>query len=108
MASMKTIMAKLGAEKRAEEVRKSVSEEYAKSHPSIPRNSSRWMGRNKGLPFSRMLLKDTIPAQARRPAQLVLVHPTRNTSHVKLATPAMLAVFFPSIPENLAAIMLGH
>lgn len=108
MASPNTIRAKLGAQKRAEVTRKAVAEQYAKSHPSLPRKASRWIGRNKGMPFSRMMLKDTVPALPGRPAMLVLVHPTRKTAWIKTATPALLSVFFPSIPDNLAAAMLGH
>lgn len=108
MASLNTIKAKLGAEMRAEKVRKAMQEEVAKTHPSLPKTSHKWVGRTKGLPFSRTLLVGSVPALPGAPALLTLAHPTRGRVHQKAATPELLRVFFPSIPENLAAAMLGH
>ncbi|MFC7704848.1 hypothetical protein ACFQXB_11640 [Plastorhodobacter daqingensis] len=75
----------------------------------VPRTSSRWMARRtKGLPYSRMQLIGTIPAQNGRPSILLLSHPTRKTSAAKQATPQLLATFFPSLPPGLAQHMLGY
>lgn len=108
MASPRTIKAKLEAENRSQVAQQEAVERYAKTHPSLPRTSRRWVGRSKGIPFSKTLLIDTVAAQPGKPATLVLKHPTRGRVHRKHATAALLSVFFPSLPENLAAAMLGH
>lgn len=108
MASPKTIAAKLGAEQRAEATRKALLERLAKTYPSLPRKSSRWIGRTKGLPFSRCVLKRVIPLQHDQSSVFVLLQPTKGWVHKKRATPELLRVFFPSLPENLAAAMLGN
>ena len=110
MASPKTIAFNKGVEARSAAVRAQVSEEYAKTHPSKPRKSHRWVGRRtKGMPFSRMTLVDMTPGIPGRPALLQLAHPTRKTPGTRMrATPALLAVFFPSLPPQLTASMLGH
>ena len=108
MASVSTIYVKLGVEMRAEATRKAMQEKVAETHPSKPKTSHKWVGRTKGLPFSRTLLVDSIPAVTGAPALLTLAHPTRGRVHTKPATPDLLRVFFPAIPENLAAAMLGH
>jgi len=108
MASPKTVAARLGAEARAEATRQQVATEYAKTHPSLPLTSRRWSGRTKGLPYSRFMLKDATPAVHGRASLLLLKHPTKRKAHIKVATPELLRVFFPSLPENLAAAMLGH
>ncbi|WP_191569126.1 hypothetical protein [Paracoccus yeei] len=110
MASINTLRVKEGIESRAAEVRKRVQEEVAKSHPSKPLTSVRWLGRRtKGLPFSRMKLVDVAPATGRgRPAIFALKHPTRGGGvRIRPATPLLVDVFFPALPENLRASMLG-
>jgi len=77
--------------------------------PSPTPTSTKWLGRTKGMPFSRMILRDVAPGSRGRPALLLLDHPTRKTgAKVRRATPALLDVFFPSIPDNFRASMLGH
>lgn len=63
--------------------------------------------KTKGLPFSRCKLAAMTPGTPGRPAILVLEHPTKGTVHTKSATPGLMAVFFPALPDNLAASMLG-
>lgn len=107
MASPNTIARNKAIDERAAAVREEVAARYAKSHPSKPRTSSRWLGGNKGLPFSRMVLKDTIPGTHGMPAHVVLHHPTRGGMVKKVLTPDLMRVFFPSMPEPLARQMLG-
>lgn len=74
----------------------------------IELSSRRWIGRRtKGMPFSRLMLREVIANGYGRPATLVLKHPTRKTVHARKASSTLLAVFFPSIPENLRQAMLG-
>jgi|TARA_R100000049_G_C1931718_1_gene75645 hypothetical protein len=110
MASPKTIRERLRVEKIAAEVQAECEARYAKTHPSLPRTSRRHMAGTKGLPFSRCKLIDTTPAQPGKPAVFHLKHPTRGTGGVftKTATPQLLRTFFPSLPDNLAAFMLGR
>lgn len=68
--------------------------------------SRRFRGRTKGLPYSRTMLVGT-KMRAGKPALLRLRHPTRGTVHVKPATPELLRVFFPSLPDGLYGPMLG-
>lgn len=109
MASPNTIRRNAEIEARAAEVRKRVQDEVAQSHPSKPRTSIRWMGRRtKGLPFSKTSLVGVKPSPGPgRPAMLTIAHPTRGGRKVKPATPGLLAVFFPALPDNLRASMLG-
>lgn len=107
MASPKTIKVKADIAARAAVVCQATEEKFAESHPSLPRKSHRWIGRTKGLPFSRMVLKHIVHGVLGRPAQLVLTHPTRATKAVRMATPDLLRVFFPSLPPEMSAAMLG-
>lgn len=109
MASPRTMGLNARLSASSAETRKRVAEEVAKSHPSKPRTSIRWLGRRtKGMPFSRMKLVEVMPSPGSgRPATFVLDHPTRKTAHRKPATPQLVDVFFPSIPENLRRDMLG-
>lgn len=68
--------------------------------------SKRFRGRTKGLPYSRMSLAG-MQMRDGEPAILRLQHPTRGTTHVKHATPELLRVFFPSLPDALYGPMLG-
>jgi hypothetical protein len=72
--------------------------------------SRRHLKRTKGLPFSRCVMKEVIPGKPGTPAGLLLFHPTKNKYHVKMATPALLDVFYPGIGKNpvFAASLLGH
>lgn len=79
-----------------------------KKQPSLVPTSRRWVGRTKGLPFSRMVLVSVLPMGPKRPNILWLEHPTRGTQRLKQATPELLAVFLPRLPDNLRADMLGH
>lgn len=63
--------------------------------------------KTKGSPFSRCVLVGTTPGTPGLPAMLTLKHPTKGTVHTKPATPGLLAVFFPALPDNLASSMLG-
>lgn len=107
MASPNTIKVKTDIAARAAVVRAATEEKFAETHPSLPRKSHRWMGRTKGLPFSRMVLKHIVHGVVGRPAQLVLTHPTRGSRAVRMATPDLLRVFFPSLPPEMSAAMLG-
>lgn len=110
MASPKTLRVNAGIEARAAEVRKQAQEAVAQSHPSKPRTSVRWLGRRtKGLPFSRMKLVEVAPATGRgRPSIFAMKHPTRGGGvRIRPATPLLVDVFFPALPENLRASMLG-
>lgn len=74
---------------------------------TIERTSIRWVGaRTKGKDFSRCQLVDTI--EMRGGTALVMSHPTRGKKHIRRATPALLDVFFPSLPDNLRNHMLGR
>lgn len=110
MPSLNTFRRNAEIEARSAEVQKRLQEEVAVSHPSKPRTSIRWMGRRtKGLPFSRMkLVAMTLSPGRGRPAVLTLEHPTRGRRAVKPASPDLMGVFFPSLPENLRASMLGY
>lgn len=109
MASPKTLSLNAALAERSAEVRKRIQDEVAQSHPSKPRTSIRWLGRRtKGMPFSRMKLVDVQPsAGPGRPAIFNMQHPTRNTTHRKPATPPLVDLFFPAIPDNLRQSLLG-
>ncbi len=108
MASIRTLALKARLARRAAETQQRLNEQYEKTHPSKRRTSSRWMGRTKGLPYSRFMLKDFEPAQNGKPARLFLVHPTKAKAGWKTATPGLIQVFYPSLPPHLADAMLGH
>lgn len=59
------------------------------------------------MPYSRMMLKDVIPGAPGRRAVLYLRHPTRGTMMKRQATTDLMRVFFPNLPPNLHASMLG-
>lgn len=90
--------------------RRAVERRAGKPEPgTIQRTSYRYVGnRTKGLPFSRCKLAAMTPGSPGRPAVLLLEHPTKGRAHAKQATAELLQVFFPRLPENLAASMLGH
>lgn len=96
--------------KVSRQVRRAQERRANKPEPGpSPLTSTRWIGRTKGMPFSRMILRDTLPGSPGRPALLLLDHPTRNTgAQVKRATPALLDLFFPSLPDNFRSSMLGY
>ena len=75
----------------------------------VERTSSRWLGRTKGMPYSRCQLLGTfdIPVEGAGKA-LALYHPTRGRMHVKRATPELLDVYYPSLPDNIRGYMLGR
>lgn len=105
MASPNTLMMKRRIEESATKI---VAEIVAERAEFKPRTSHRWMGRTKGLPFSRMKLIDTIPQEPGKAALLVVDHPTRRRGRKNLtATPELLRVFYPSLPAPLADAMLG-
>jgi hypothetical protein len=94
-------------DERAAATRAAVEAEYAeRGYGPVTRASTRWMGRTKGLPFSRMKLVQVLHNPG-KPSMLVLRSYTRKTGHIKQATPALLQQFFPSLPPQLSAQMLG-
>ena len=105
MASPKTIAFNQAVEERAAVVRASVQEEISKTHPSLPRTSSRWIGRNKGAPFSNFKFLN-VHHFVGKPSVLVLKHPRQKHSILKAATRELLAVFFPALPDELSRAML--
>lgn len=78
----------------------------------VQRTSSRWTAvRNKGLPFSRHVLKALVPALPGQPGTLVLSHPTRGGKPKFMkVTPALAAVFYPGIAGNpfLSSMVFGN
>ena len=95
---------------RAAATRQRVEAEYAeKGYGPMPRTSFRWIGRRtKGLPFSRMVVKNVVPGVQGMPGVIVAAHPTKKRALKHLpATPAMLEIFMPSLPGHLTAAMLG-
>lgn len=93
------------------QVRRAAERRASKPAPADqPLTSIRWLGRRtKGQPFSRMKLEKVIPTPPGTPSIFVLSHPTkrRPVKHLH-ATPALMSVFFPSLPEKLAAFHLGQ
>jgi len=95
--------------KMSRQVRRANERRANKPEPGpIALTSTRWLGRTKGQPYSRMMLKDTIPGRPGRPATLKLIHPTRRTGRYIQATPRLVDLFFPAIPDNFRASMLGY
>lgn len=91
------------------QVRRAAERRMGKPVPGPVALTSRrhMLRKTKGMPFSRCQLAATTPGAPGRPAILVLEHPTKGTVHAKPASRGLLAVFFPALPDNLAASMLG-
>lgn len=72
--------------------------------------SRRWLARRtKGQPYGRVTLVDVTPGRRGVPAVFHVDHPTRRTARRTLvATPSLVDVFFPSVPDGLRASLLGH
>lgn len=95
---------------RAAETRKRVEADYAENgYGPMPRTSYRWIGRRtKGLPYSRMVVKNVIPGMHGTPGVIVVRHPTKRRGlKVLPANATMLEIFMPSLPGSLTAAMLG-
>ena len=105
MASPSTVAFKEAVEARAAVVRAAAQEEVSKTHPSLPRTSSRWIGRTRGAPFRNFKLV-TVEHRHGKPSVLVLKHPRQKFIKLKVATPDLLSVFFPALPEPLSRAML--
>lgn len=74
----------------------------------IEPTSTRWIGRTKGQPYSRCVLKD-VKLQLHGPAKMLVEHPTRPTSRKSLrATPRLVDLFYPTMPENFRNSLLGY
>ena len=96
---------------RSAVIRQQAQAKLDETHPSLLRTSMRWIGRTKGLPYSRCLLKNFTPCvlgQQGKPAKITLKHPTKGRTFTKVCTPQLLQLFFPALPPNLASAMLGY
>ena len=65
------------------------------------------IARTKGPPFSRFKLLEVVPTAYNLPSVLVLKHPTKGHVIRKRATEMLLHVFFPRLPDNLRAGLMG-
>ena len=75
----------------------------------IQRTSSRWMGRTKGQPYSRMKLVDVIAASKGKPAQFILRHFTKKRGvQTVTATPHNIDLFFRGLDPSMRSYMLGY
>lgn len=76
---------------------------------SIERTSMRWIGRTKGQPYSRQKLLRVIAAKPGAPARFVTASHTRGgAANTIIATAANIDWFFPSLPDNMRAALLGQ
>lgn len=98
--------------KLTRQIRRAAERRVDKPEPGeVQRTSIKHMGRKtKGMPYSRMILRDVTPSDLRTgsPAVFHLKHPTRRTTVSKPATPYLIELFMPGLPENLAQGMLGR
>ena len=76
---------------------------------TVSRTSIKWMGRKtKGLPYSRSKVISIVPSSSGRPARFFFGSHTRKSfTHVE-ATPSIIDVVFPNLPENMKAAMMGR
>ena len=95
---------------RAAETRAAVEADYTeRGYCPVMRTGVRWIGaRTKGMPFSRHILKSMTLGQPGQPSVLSVEHPTKGYRKSLTATPALIALFYPSMPPHLQAVMLGH
>ena len=97
---------------RATEDRAKARDHLQKRHPGIDspvvRTASRWLGRTKKTPFSRVKVVGYNPAHKGKPGEIIYRHYTRKSGRALPATPENIqALVGKNLPFHMVSELTG-